>query len=105
MNRRLNKRVFAAVALLAAVLMLVLPLAGFVAIAGPANAPQMSALTDCDMCPRTMTVMASCAQALCGLAAMETSRPAAGASAPVGFAPARIAIPLGQHTAPPVSPG
>ncbi len=105
MSRQWSKRVFAAVAIVAAVVMIVLPLAGFLAMPGPPSEPRMSAMADCETCPGAAMAMVNCAQAYCGLPAMEAGSPAAVASARPRYTPVRMSIPPGQHMIPPVSPG
>lgn len=93
------------VAIFAAVLMALLPLGGFISMSTAPNQAVASDMSDCGMCPRTDMVMVNCAQALCGLPAMEATGLAGVTISPPLYAPARVAIPLGRHTIPPVSPG
>ncbi|MBK1866285.1 hypothetical protein [Taklimakanibacter albus] len=105
MSRQRSLRVTVAVAILAAVLMIFMPLANLFAGNTPGNGPEMSAMSDCGMCPKSDMVMVNCAQAMCGLPAMEASGPAPLAIAPVRYSAVFMSIPDGRHTIPPVSPG
>jgi len=65
MSRQRSLRVTVAVAILAAVLMIFMPLANLFAGNTPGNGPEMSAMSDCGMCPKSDMVMVNCAQAMC----------------------------------------
>lgn len=105
MSRQRNVRVTVAVAILAAVLVIFMPVANLFAGNAPGNGPAMSTMSDCEMCPKSDMLMVNCAQALCGLSAMEASGPAPLAVAPVRYGAVFMSIPNGRHTIPPVSPG
>jgi hypothetical protein len=104
MSRQRSMRVTVTVAILAAVLMIFVPFANLVSSGAPGNNAEMSAMSDCGMCPKSDIAMVNCAQAMCGLPAMEASGPAPLAAAPVHHS-AVMSIPNGRHTIPPVSPG
>jgi hypothetical protein len=105
MSRHRILRVTVAVAILAALLMIFMPVANLFAGNARGNGPEMSAMDDCGMCPKSDLVMVNCAQALCGLPALEASSPAPLAIAPVRYSAVFMSIPNGRHTIPPVSPG
>lgn len=105
MSRRRSMRVFMAVAILAAVLMIFMPFANLVSGGTSGNSAEMSAMSDCGTCPKSDMVMVNCAQAMCGLPAIEASGPAPLAAAPVRYGAVFMNIPNGRHTIPPVSPG
>ena len=105
MSRQRSMRVTVAVAILAAVFMIFMPAANLFAGNVPGDSPGMSAMSDCGMCPKSDTVMVNCAQAMCGLPALEASGSAPLAMAPVRYNAVFMSIPNGRHTIPPVSPG
>lgn len=105
MSRQRSMRVTVTVAILAAVLMIFTPVASLFAGNARGSAPEMSAMNDCGMCPTSDMAMVNCAQAMCGLPAMEASGPAPLAIAPVRYRAVFMSIPNGRHTIPPVSPG
>ena len=105
MNRQRSMRVFMAVAILSAVLMILAPFANLVSAAAPRSGQEISAMDDCGMCPTSDMPMVNCAQTLCGLPALEAAGPAPLAIAPVRYGAVFMSIPLGHHTIPPVSPG
>lgn len=103
MSRQRSMRVTVAVAILAAVLVIFMPVVNLFSGNAPGNGPAMSTMSDCEMCPKS--AMVNCAQALCGLPATEASGPAPFAVAPVRYGAVFMSIPNGRHTIPPVSPG
>lgn len=105
MSRQRSMRVTVAVAILAAALMIFMPFANLVSSGAPVNDAEMSAMSDCGICPKSDMIMVNCAQAMCGLPAMEASGPAPLAAAPVRYSAVYMSIPNGRHTIPPVSPG
>lgn len=107
MSRQRSMRITVAVAILAAVFMMFMPIANLLSGNAPGSGPAMSTMSDCEMCPKSDVdmVMLNCAQALCGLPAMEASSPAPLAIAPVRYGAVFLSIPNGRHTIPPVSPG
>lgn len=99
-------RGLSSIALVAAMLMALLPLGGFASMSMAQTETAASQMADCGMCLKTADmVMVNCAQGLCGLPAMEAAGLTAAPISPVRYASVRVAIPLGQHTIPPVSPG
>jgi len=93
------------VAILAATLMALLPLAGIASMTMAQNQTTASQMSDCGTCPEPDMVMVNCAQSVCGLAATEIAGLVALIFPPPRFAPVLVAIPSGRHTIPPVSPG
>lgn len=94
------------VALLAAMLMALLPLGGFASMPMAQNEAATSQMPDCGMCPKAADmVMINCAQGLCGLPAVEAASLTTRTIDPVCYAPVLVAIPPGRYTIPPVSPG
>jgi hypothetical protein len=105
MSRQRSLRVTVAVAILAAVLLIFTPVVSLFAANASGDDPEISAMSDCGMCPKSDMVMVNCAQAMCGLPALEASSPAPLAVAPVRYTAVFMSIPNGRHTIPPVSPG
>lgn len=93
------------VAIVAAMLMALLPFAGIASMAMVQDQTTASQMSDCGACPEPDMVMVNCAQTVCGLAATEMAALVALEITPPRFAPVLVAIPSGQHTIPPVSPG
>ena len=105
MSRRRSTHVTVAVAILAAVLIMFMPVANLFSGNAPGNTPAMSTMSDCEMCPMSDMVLLNCLQAMCGLPTMEASGPAPLAVAPVRYGAVFMSTPNGWHTIPPVSPG
>lgn len=93
------------VAILAALLMALLPAGGFASTSMAQNGAMAAEKSDCAMCPKADMVMVNCAQTLCGLTSTEPADVAAVIVGPTPYALVRVDIPLGRHTVPPVSPG
>lgn len=105
MSRQRSMRVFMAVAIVAAVLLIFAPFANLISAEVPRNGPEISAMDDCGMCPKSDMVMVNCVQVSCGLPAMVASGPAPLALAPLRYDAVFMSIPRGLHMIPPVSPG